>query len=161
LGSATPSECASTYDWFCTDLRNFGKNVPLQRKIILSDEGSGVKKFCRKSSFHGRLLHLFYHRHLIPAFGAFGLLCQLVQQAQETQSRDICLRLRPQLLRTAREAFTEKTTPFASFYRRISRMVYGIALVKGLRGAATMLSVSMVLLILGSRAAEPYGKVCG
>jgi hypothetical protein len=115
----TPSECHLTYDWFCTDLANSDptKKVKLKKQIILSDEGSGLKRFCRRSSFGAPLLHFYCHRHLIQAFGASGLLGQLVKQALATQSKAIYMALRPQLLRTAWVARHEK---------RITRKAYNL-----------------------------------
>jgi hypothetical protein len=84
------------------------KKVKLKRQIILSDEGSGLKRFCRKSSFKVPLTHFFCHRHIIQAFGASGLLGQLVKQALATQSKRIYDGIRPQLLRTARRALRDK-----------------------------------------------------
>jgi ubiquitin C-terminal hydrolase len=106
----TPSECSTTYDWFCVDLANSDptKKVKLKEQIILSDEGSGLKRFCRKSPFGKALLHFYCHRHLIQAFGASGLLGQLVKQALATQSKTIYSALRPQLLRTAWRARRDK-----------------------------------------------------
>jgi hypothetical protein len=92
----TPTETAKTYDWFCYDLRKSNVEGPktLKRQIILSDEGLGLKKFCKRF----QLSHFFCHRHPIEKFGARGYIGSMVRQALACKTQGIYLELRTQLL---------------------------------------------------------------
>jgi ubiquitin C-terminal hydrolase len=101
-------ECHLIYNWFCSDLANSDKTKTVLRKVILSDEGTGLHRFCEKSTHSRRLVHFFCHHHLMQAFADSPILGELVTQALATESEEIYKQLRPTFLRLAWAAWKEK-----------------------------------------------------
>jgi hypothetical protein len=82
----TPTESEKTYTWFMKDLQDlFVSRGEFVKKPVLSDQGSGLKKFCENNGYK----HYFCHRHLIEKWGANGHLGMLVARALREQSWEL------------------------------------------------------------------------
>jgi hypothetical protein len=81
----TPTESHLTYEWFMKDLEDLFAGSEFVRKPVLSDQGSGLKRFCEEKGYK----HYFCHRHLIEKWGAKGHLGMLVTRALREQSWEL------------------------------------------------------------------------
>jgi hypothetical protein len=89
----TPTERATTYQWFHEDLNNatdttFLSNTPY---IVLSDEGVGLISFGLSKK---EWKHFFCHAHLVRKWGAFGYLGMLISQILGLKTEKEYLELR-------------------------------------------------------------------
>jgi ubiquitin C-terminal hydrolase len=96
----TPSECDKTYEWFLEDRRRADAHFQWKEPhIILSDEGSGLKKFCSEELGWP---HFFCHRHLIEKFCANSYLGKLVAQLLDILDEEEFKKIRPRFVEAAR-----------------------------------------------------------
>jgi hypothetical protein len=121
----TPTETEQTYQWFFEDLEEFANEmspeVAIERKPILSDQGTALEAFCTRNQCR----HYYCHRHLIEKFGASGFIGMLVARALREQSKECFDRHLPDLLNEAEALLHRERISLKEYETFVSFVVDG------------------------------------